>query len=83
MMTARTLSEMRPGETARLGQMPAVEVGLAQELAAVRLLPGEVVTVLAEVGAGGPLLVQGAGGVFALGRRLAARLSVEGLGPCP
>jgi len=48
-----------------------------------RLLPGEVVTVLAEVGGDGPLLVQGAGGVFALGRSLAAHLAVESLVPCP
>ncbi len=79
----RPLSALQPGETARLGQIPAMEVGLARELAAMRLLPGEVVTVLATVGGGGPLLVQGAGGVFALGRSLAARLAVESLAPCP
>ncbi|MDI6773284.1 MAG: FeoA family protein [bacterium] len=79
----RPLSTLHPGETARLGQIPAMDIGLARELAAMRLLPGEVVTVLASVGCGGPLLVQGTGGVFALGRSLAARLAVESLVPCP
>lgn len=48
-----------------------------------RLLPGEVVTVVAAVGGGGPILVQGTGGIFALGRSLAGRLAVESLMPCP
>lgn len=81
--TMRPLSALRPGETARLGQIPAMDIGLAHELAAMRLLPGEVVTVLAAVGGGGPLLVQGAGGIYALGRSLATRLAVESLVPCP
>lgn len=78
----RSLATLRPGETARLGQIQAVEAGLARELAAIRLLPGEVVTVLAEVGGRGPILVQGAGGVFALGRDLATLLVVESQEPC-
>jgi Fe2+ transport system protein FeoA len=42
-----------------------------------RLLPGETVTVIAVIGSGGPILIHGAGGVFALGRRLAGHLHAE------
>lgn len=71
------LSEVRPGQTARLGPHAAIEPAVMGELAAMRLLPGEAVTVLAVVGRSGPVVVQGAGGVFALGRRLAERLTAE------
>lgn len=71
------LSEVRPGQTARLGPHPALEPEVLGQLAAMRLLPGEAITVLEVVGRSGPVVVQGAGGVFALGRRLAARLVAE------
>jgi Fe2+ transport system protein FeoA len=48
-----------------------------REMAAVRLLPGETVTVVAVTGAGGPVIVQGAGGIFAVGRGLAGALPAE------
>jgi len=76
-MAAQPLSALRPGETARLGSLSALDPDLARELAALRLLPGEVLTVVAAVGSGGPVLVQGSGGVFALGRRLADSLTAE------
>ncbi len=76
-MAAQPLSTLKPGETARLGAMSALEPDLARELAALRLLPGEVLTVVSTVGEAGPVLVQGAGGVFALGRRLADMLMAE------
>ncbi|MDR7486169.1 MAG: FeoA family protein [Armatimonadota bacterium] len=75
------LSTLKPGTTARLGPPSGLDPEVVGELAALRILPGEVVTILEAVGRGGPLLVQGAGGVFALGRRLAARLSAEILDP--
>lgn len=71
------LSEIRPGQTARLGPHPVLEPEVLGELAAMRLLPGEAVTVLEVVGRSGPVVVRCAGGEFALGRRLAARLRAE------
>jgi len=51
---------------------------MAAELAALRLLPGEPVEVIEVMPLGGPVLVQTAGGVYALGRRLAGRIEVRG-----
>lgn len=81
-VSMQPLSSLKPGDAARLGAFPALELDLARELSALRLMPGEAVTVLALVGGGGPVLIQGAGGVFALGRRLAGRLMAEPLVPC-
>ena len=69
---------VRHGAVGLISDYPACEQEELAELAAMRLLPGEAVTVLAVVGRSGPLVVQGAGGVFALGRRLAERLSAGG-----
>jgi Fe2+ transport system protein FeoA len=71
------LSAIRPGQIVRLGPPETVDPDVLRELWAMRLLPGETVTVLSVIGRGGPVLVQGAGGVFALGRRLAGRLRAE------
>lgn len=76
-MAAQPLSTLKPGQTARLGALSALEPDLARELAVLRLLPGEALTVVAIVGRAGPVLVQGAGGTFALGRRLADGLMAE------
>lgn len=75
------LATVRPGETARLGPPEGVDADVLRELWAMRILPGEVVTVVAAIGRNGPVLVQGAGGVFALGRRLASQLKAEALAP--
>jgi Fe2+ transport system protein FeoA len=75
----KPLSEARTGDTVRLDTPDGVTADVLRELWAMRLLPGEVVTVVAVLGRSGPVLVQGAGGVFALGRRLAARLRAEAL----
>ena len=76
-MAEQPLSALRLGETARLGSLSALDPDLARELAALRLLPGEILTVVTAVGRGGPVLVQGSGGIFALGRRLADSLMTE------
>ncbi len=79
-MAMQPLSTVRLGKPARLGPLSGLDPDLARELAALRLLPGEALTVVAMVGGAGPVLVQGAGGVFALGRRLADSLMAEALG---
>jgi Fe2+ transport system protein FeoA len=56
--------------------VPIEDAALVAELAALRLLPGEPVDVVEVIPFGGPLLVQTAGGVYALGRRLAGRITV-------
>lgn len=71
------LATVRPGETARLGPPEGVDPDLLRELWAMRILPGEPITVVAVIGRGGPVLVQSAGGVYALGRRLAGQLQAE------
>jgi Fe2+ transport system protein FeoA len=78
-MMRKPLSEARAGDIVRLDVPDGVAADVLRELWAMRLLPGEVVTVVAVLGRSGPILVQGAGGVFALGRRLAARLRAEAL----
>ncbi|MDR7420110.1 MAG: FeoA family protein [Armatimonadota bacterium] len=78
---ARTLSSARAGCRVRLGVPQGVDHDVLRELWAMRLLPGETVTVVAVLGRSGPVLVQGAGGIFALGRRLAERLPAETLPP--
>ncbi|MDR7544369.1 MAG: FeoA family protein [Armatimonadota bacterium] len=71
------LSTIRAGRRVRLGAPEAVDPDVLRDLWAMRLLPGETVTVVAVVGRGGPVIVQGAGGVFAIGRRLAGHLPAE------
>jgi Fe2+ transport system protein FeoA len=78
-MAAQYISEFRPGQAIRLGAFSGLEPGLVQELAALRMLPGEALTVVAAIGRTGPVMVQGPGGTFALGRRLADVLVAEAL----
>jgi Fe2+ transport system protein FeoA len=73
----RPLSAVQQGEIVRLGLPDGVDPDLQRELWAMGLLPGQTVTVVEVVGRHGPVLVQGTGGVFALGRRLASRLRAE------
>jgi Fe2+ transport system protein FeoA len=75
------LSGVRPGCRARLGVPVGVDHDVLRELWAMRLLPGEIITIVTVLGRGGPVLVQGAGGIFALGRRLAEHLPAEILSP--
>jgi Fe2+ transport system protein FeoA len=76
---AQSLSHARAGHRVRLGVPRGVDRDVLRELWAMRLLPGEIVTVVAVLGRSGPVLVQGAGGIFALGRRLAEQLPAEAL----
>ncbi len=54
------------------------DAALAAELAALRILPGERIEVLEGIPYGGPVVIQTAGGTYALGRRLAGRITVRG-----
>jgi Fe2+ transport system protein FeoA len=78
---ARSLASAGAGHRVRLGVPVGVHRDVLHELWAMRLLPGETVAVVAALGHGGPVLVQGAGGIFALGRRLAEQLPAEVLAP--
>ncbi len=75
---ARTLADLRKGARGFIEQVPVDDDGLAAELAALRLLPGEEVEVVQVVPFGGPLLVQTAGGLYAVGRGLARRILLVG-----
>lgn len=68
------IAELKPGDAVRIGLTATADTSLLRELLAMRLLPGETVTVVAVAGRRGPVVVEGAGGVFALGGRLAVRL---------
>lgn len=75
---ARPLASLAAGSCGTIAHIPLDDPGMAAELAALRLLPGEPVEVIEVVPLGGPVVVQTAGGVYALGRRLAARIEVWG-----
>jgi len=79
------LALLPAGARATITAVPVDDAALAGELAALRLLPGEPVEVVEAVPFGGPLLVRTAGGVYALGRRLAGRIAVvrDSVGPAP
>ncbi|MDQ7850584.1 MAG: FeoA domain-containing protein [Armatimonadota bacterium] len=72
----RPLAGLGAGSCGTIVRIPLDDPGMAAELAALRLLPGEPVGVIEVVPLGGPVVVQTAGGVYALGRRLAARIEV-------
>ncbi len=65
------------GSRATISGIPLDDPETAAELAALRILPDEPVEVVEIIPFGGPLLIQTAGGVYALGRRLAGRIIVQ------
>src|SRR3972149_4870309 len=65
----RSLADLPVGTRAVIARIPLDDPGTAAELAALRILPGEPVEVVEVIPLHGPLLVQTAGGVYALGRR--------------
>jgi len=71
-----TLGALGPGGKAVIAGLPP-DPAVADELAALRVLPGEVIEVLQTLPFGGPLLIRGAGGTYAIGRSLADLLEVE------
>ncbi len=73
----RPLAGLPAGSRGTIVRIPLDDPGTAAELAALRLLPGEPVEVIDVVPLGGPVLVQAAGGAYALGRRLAGRIEVR------
>lgn len=70
------LGSLRPGTRATIASLPD-DPAVADELAALRVLPGEEVEVVQTLPFGGPLLIRTAGGLYAVGRRLADQLGVE------
>jgi len=76
MATAPTrLSTLTAGTRGVIDALPEEE-DLRNDLAALRLLPGEPIEVVQVLPLGGPLLVSTAGGLYALGRALADRVRV-------
>ena len=71
-----TLSALRPGTRAIIATLP-LDPAVADELAALRVLPGEEIEVVQALPFGGPLLIRSAGGLYALGRALADQLGVD------
>lgn len=69
------LGAVQPGIRAVIVALPA-DPAAAEELAALRILPGEEIEVVQSLPLGGPLLIRGAGGLYALGRTLADQLEV-------
>ncbi len=74
----RTLAGLPGGSRGIIGRIPVEDAGIAAELAALRILPGEPVEVLEVIPFSGPLLIRTRGGVYALGRELADRITVAG-----
>jgi Fe2+ transport system protein FeoA len=70
------LSSLRPGSRAVVAALPP-DAATADELAALRVLPGEEIEVTQVIALGGPVLIRGAGGFYAIGRGLADVLLVE------
>lgn len=70
------LSSLEPGTKAVVAVLPP-DAAVADELAALRVLPGEEIEVIQRLPFGGPLLIRGAGGLYAIGRRLAGQVGVE------
>ena len=71
-----SLAELPAGARGTIVAVPVEDAALAGELASLRILPGEPVEVMEAMPFGGPLLVRTAGGMYALGRRLAGRIAV-------
>ena len=71
-----TLGALRPGTRAVIATLP-LDAAVADELAALRVLPGEEIEVVQALPFGGPLLIRSAGGLYALGRALADQLGVD------
>lgn len=76
-MAYRPLSDFGPGDVIRLLPPADVDASCLHELAALRLLPGEVVTVVQAGRRGAPILVQSGAGLYAVGGRLAGTLTGE------
>jgi len=70
------LSTLSPGTRAVIATLPT-DPAVADELAALRVLPGEEIEIVQTLPFGGPLLIRSAGGLYALGRGLADQLEVE------
>ncbi|HEY6103615.1 MAG TPA: FeoA family protein [bacterium] len=70
------LSSLEPGTRAVVATLPP-DAAVADELAALRVLPGEEIEVVQSLPFGGPLLIRGAGGLYAIGRGLAGQVGVE------
>lgn len=70
------LSSLRPGARTVVLALPA-DAATADELAVLRILPGEEIEVIQVIALGGPVLIRGAGGLYAIGRGLADLLPVE------
>lgn len=70
------LSAMGAGTKAIVAGLPTDPV-VADELASLRVLPGEEIEVVQILPFGGPLLIRGAGGLYAVGRRLADQVKVK------
>lgn len=77
-MRPTRLSDLPAGTRGIIAQIPLEDPGTTAELAALRIIPGEPVEIVEVIPLGGPLLVQTSGGVYALGRRLAGRVTVRG-----
>ncbi len=71
-----TLDRVPPGKTVRV---LSVGGGRAcrQRLFSLGICPGEVIKVLRSAPLSGPLMVEGKGGVFVIGRGMASRVLVE------
>lgn len=69
------MSRLRPGDQARIALL-SQDPALQDELAALRLLPGEAIEVVQVTPLGGPILVR-AGGLYALGRPIADGIWVD------
>ncbi len=72
------LADLPVGTRGTIAEVPLDDAALAAELAALRILPGERIEVLEGIPYGGPVVIQTAGGTYALGRRLAGRITVRG-----
>ncbi|MBI3998160.1 MAG: ferrous iron transport protein A [Armatimonadetes bacterium] len=72
----RSLASLPAGSRAVVAQIPQEDLGLAADLAALRILPGEAVEVVEVIPLGGPILIQAGGSPYALGRDLAGRVTV-------
>ncbi|MDQ7843844.1 MAG: FeoA family protein [Armatimonadota bacterium] len=69
------LSQLPAGARGVIEALPEDE-DLRDELAALRMLPGQAVEVVQTLPMGGPLLVSAGGGLYALGRTVAERVRV-------
>ena len=72
----RTLGELEPGEQATIKHVPDEDAQVLRYLAGLKLLPGEVVELLASAPFGGPLVVLAGGAEHAISRELATLIGV-------